>query len=54
MNENTIVTNRAGAPDPVIEDAKAHQALVDDGPTDADATATRHNRFRRRTHRSDR
>jgi hypothetical protein len=53
VNENTIVTNRAGAPDPVIEDARAQKTWQDDERTE-DGSANRHNRFRRRAHRTDR
>jgi hypothetical protein len=52
VNENTVVTNRAGAPDPVIEDARAQQSWVEDEPA-KDATP-RHSPFRRRAHRHDR
>ena len=51
VNENTVVTNRAGAPDPVIEDARASSSGDED---EAKADTGRHSPFRRRAHRHDR
>ena len=36
VNENTVVTNRAGAPDPVIEDARAQTDVGQDDEAKAD------------------
>ncbi len=52
VNENTVVTNRAGAPDPVIEEARNGTDWRDSPSTDAGTSG--HRPLRRRLHRHDR
>ncbi len=52
VNENTVVTNRAGAPDPVIEDARKDEAWLESGSTDVGTGG--HRSLRRRLRRHDR